>query len=127
LRRDTLILADGRDLECALSDVSQLEISAGKKSHWLAGLGVGFLAGAAVGATVGALSQECTHEWGSLCATAGAVTGASVGLLVGVTVGALIETNRWQQIPLDGVSLRISSTTRSAIAFGVSISFTVAD
>jgi len=121
LRRDTLILADGRDLECVLSDVSRLEVSAGGKSHWLAGLGVGFLAGAGVGATVGGMSQECTHEWGSLCATVGAVTGASLGLLVGATVGAFIETDRWQQIPLAGVSLRISPTARGAVAVGVSI------
>ena len=62
--------------------------------------------GAGVGAMVGGMDRSCTFEWGSLCTLTGAVVMAPVGLLAGLFIGAVVTTDRWEEVPLDAVSLR---------------------
>ena len=130
LRGDTLVLPGEptassnsiAPLECPLDSMTRLEVSRGRKSHWLSGMGLGLLAGAGIGALAGGFSSSCTHEWGSLCTMVGAGTGASLGLLTGLTIGALVMTERWERVPLDRVLLSFAPE-RDGFALGMSVSF----
>ena len=86
-----------------LRSVTRLDISTGRRSHSVTGLGIGFLVGAGVGAILGA--SAATDESGSCpptkCTLAGAGILGVVGLPIGALVGALIRTDRWQEVPPD--------------------------
>ena len=102
--------------------MTRLEVSRGRKSRWLSGMGLGLLAGAGIGAFAGGFSSSCTHEWGSLCTMVGAGTGASLGLLTGLTIGALVMTDRWEEVSLD--RLRVSFVPqRDGFAVGMRFAF----
>ena len=129
IRGDTLVLRgepppNGNAFvhtRCPIESLARIEVSGGRKSHWLLGMGVGFLAGAGVGALVGGLSSGCTFEWGSLCAAMGAVTGAPLGLLTGLTIGGLIESERWREIPLNKLQMGVVLRRDRTIAFSLSL------
>jgi len=118
----TLGAWDGHSLELSgsefapqtipLSDVVRLEVSRGKKGHWL----VGTLVGAGVGLGVGLIAasgneseptdpsnlfEPFAAELGETTEDAGIVllsTLAGAGL--GALVGALIKTEKWEDVPL---------------------------
>jgi hypothetical protein len=74
-----------------LSAITRLEVSRGRKSHWLAGLLVGGAAGAALGAYY-CSGMNCNDgETAPAIAFFGAIGAAS-----GALVGALIRTTRWE-------------------------------
>lgn len=92
----TLTLAtDGNDAprRLDLSAITRLEVSRGRKSHWLAGLLVGAAAGAAFGAyACSGSGLDCSEgETAPAIAYLGAIGAAS-----GALVGALIRTTRWE-------------------------------
>jgi hypothetical protein len=103
--------------------ISELDVSRGRKSHWLAGMGIGFLAGAGVGALVGATA--CTG--GDLyipeaCALIGAGLFGAIGIPVGTLIGAAVRTDRWEAIPLDRIRVRAFRRGDGRLSLAVSLS-----
>jgi hypothetical protein len=55
-------------------------------------------------------------------AVAGAVLLGAAGALTGVVIGALIKTDKWEEVPLDG--LRVSIATRGGgVGVGIRLGF----
>ncbi len=95
---DTLALTRG--VAIPLVAIEQLEISRGRKSHWIMGALMGAGIGAALGVSAGA---EETGELGAGPAMViGGVGLGLLGLLVGGLVGNAIpaEPERWEHYPL---------------------------
>ena len=90
-----------REMQWARKDLVRLEVSRGRRSHWLTGLGLGFLAGGAVGAAIG---YQALHEGHDLAprdaALMGAIPGAVGGGLIGLAIGSGSKSERWQAIPV---------------------------
>lgn len=116
---DTVVVAG---LPISRASITRLEVSAGRKSHWLAGMGIGFVVGGGLGALSCVIA--CPEDTGS-DAIKGIETvalgglGALVGLLAGGIVGAFRISDRWREVSLS--TLRIAPTLRSDGTFGVSI------
>ena len=105
---------------CPLASVTRLEVSRGRKSHSLEGLGLGWLVGAGVGAAVSDCDPSSSTQ--DICEAVPIAVGASVGLFIGTIFGALIKTERWEDVPLD--RLRVSfAPQRDGFALGVSVSY----
>ncbi len=117
LSRDSLVLAlagEG-DSRVALprESVARAWIATSQHRETLAGLGIGFLAGAAVGAALGALAyQPCTGDFcildfgrGGEAAMAGVLLGG-VGLVLGGIAGYCTHGQNWEPalLPLTTVS-----------------------
>jgi hypothetical protein len=82
--------------------ITRMEVSRGQKSRWLAGLGLGFLGGAAAGAAVGYhLGSGSSGDLFGPEASAiiVAIPGALGGALIGVVIGSVIKVDRWQVVP----------------------------
>jgi hypothetical protein len=90
-----------------LSDLAKLEISRGKKGHWLAGTLIGTGAGVVAGLII---AQNSTADvdpenWFSGMAEpmedAGivAISGLS-GMVIGAVIGGLIKTEKWEEVPI---------------------------
>jgi hypothetical protein len=110
-----------------LDSVTRLEVSRGRKSHLLEGIGIGFLAGAGLGALVGA-AVDCTQLLGTTsnqasCTGLGAAAGAASGLLIGAAVGALNKTDRWEEVPLDRLRVSVGPQRDGRFALAMSFSF----
>jgi hypothetical protein len=118
-RADTVSLTvAGSTTAFDLDAVSRLEVSRGRRSHWLVGAGVGFVAGA--GATYLVLNsggstalcdrsanQDAISSGECLGLTAaGGLAGAGLGALVGM----LFRSDRWEEFPLARTMARSSST-----------------
>jgi hypothetical protein len=109
-RGDTLrLLPQSRadTIPVAMSAVTRLEVSRGRRRPWLRGGVMGFAAGAAVGAVAGAIVGSQENCEGSLApcgpafgATALGMFGGVIGGLVGVSVGAARRADRWEPIAL---------------------------
>src|SRR5438270_518104 len=104
-RSDTLWLeVAGRPgpLAIPFTAIRRLEASRGRHSNMLTGLLVGLGVGAAGGAIGGAACGEsflCPGPGG------GAVVGALVFSIPGLVIGALTHSERWESVPLSGVSV----------------------
>jgi hypothetical protein len=101
---DHLIIRPERDsaqsIELARTALTHLEVSHGKRSKWLTGLGLGFLGGAAVGAAVGYNSGGYSDILGpEAFAAIVAIPSALGGALIGGVIGAVIKVDRWQVVP----------------------------
>jgi hypothetical protein len=46
-----------------------------------------------------------------------------MGALVGAGIGALIKTDRWEEVPLDGLRMRFALQRTGALALKLSVSF----
>lgn len=90
---DTLVVDSS---PVALSSLTRLEVSTGRRSHWLAGLAIGALVGAGVGAILGSNYRSGDEEicTPSTCALIGAGVLGLVGMPVGALVGGSIHTDR---------------------------------
>lgn len=131
LPRDTLWLAVEDSLVvCPLTAVTRIERFVGIRSHWVRGMGIGFLAGTAVGAGVGAVAtsickggdtgSELCELWYVVALPAGAV----VGLLAGTLVGHHTKWEHWSTVPIDQLRVQpIAYRRADRIQFGVSVAF----
>ena len=119
---DTLTLAvvdRETPLGVPLGGVQSLDVSRGKHSHALAGLGIGVGFGLILGAIEGANSQDnylCSDS--GTCAAFGAVSWGLTGLLI----GALVRSEQWERVPLGRMSVRSANAGRG-VALGVAVSF----
>ena len=119
VRSDTLVL---ESLWCPLSDVTRLDVYAGRKSHFGLGLVIGAAVGGAAGAVIFGREDACfTHGEG--CAGFGLAVGAASGALIGGLIGGLAwKTDKWEEVPLD--RLRVSVVPqRGGFAFAASVRF----
>ncbi len=112
VRGDSIVFGvSNNSRSVALSDVTALEVSAGKHRRFLRNAGLGLGIGAIVGAVVGAATyEECVptefldcfladESRGQSAVTGGVVLGA-VGLLTGAVVGVLRRTDRWVSVDM---------------------------
>ncbi len=112
--RDTVVMRldpEGETVSISLAQISGIDVSRGVRRHPIAGIGVGFLAGAATGALAGALSCGGSCRTGSdgnftgLYALIGAGIGGAAGIAVGGMIGATRKTERWERLPASQWSL----------------------
>ena len=103
---DTVVLRLDRGEGTApysLAKTEEIALSRGRHGHVVAGLGLGFLAGAGTGALVGASGNYGGGEDAGidkiLNTLAWSGIGAGVGMLVGGIVGAMHKTERWEALP----------------------------
>lgn len=110
VRGDSIVFhreATGDSAILGLGHIGQLELSRGRHSRPLAGLGIGLLGGAALGAGVGAAtngSSSGPYNVGGgagVGALSGALAGAAGGALIGLVGGALSHPERWDMVQLD--------------------------
>ena len=121
---DTLIVDSTR---VAVQSVRKLEVSTARRSHWRLGAGIGFLVGASAGVIAVASSGEdvfCGElASGAQCVLLGAGFLGAVGIPVGAIVGALVRTDRWQEVPLDRLSIRALPQRDGTLSLMVSLHF----
>lgn len=114
---DTVVVA-GQPISQA--SISRFEVSAGRKSQWLAGIGIGFAGGAVLGAVSGAIAcHGNTYSFTPICAVALGAIGGGVGLVVGGIVGAITHDDEWHAVSLS--TLRITPLLRYDGTLTVSI------
>ncbi len=117
LESDTLALQSRRGtLQLLIASVTRLEVSRGRKSF---GAGKGALVGLLVGAALGA-ALDNRRDLGRYQALA---EGATVGTLLGAVGGALIKTDRWEEVPLERLSVSFAPQRDGRFALGVSVGF----
>jgi len=106
--RITLVDAENRNLSFPRDTIMRMEVTRGRKGHWLKGMVVGTLIGAVGGAFE---TPGCGGNDGD-CYTRGENIGYSAGGfgLVGALVGALYKTDQWVEVSLD----RRTSVNRTA-------------
>jgi hypothetical protein len=127
---DSIVLntaEEGDLLAFALDSVTRIDVHRGRKSKWLLGMGIGFLAGSGAGALVGT-SLDCTEYLGTTsneasCTGLGALGGAAVGAVVGALVGSSIRTDKWEEVPLDRLRVNFVPKLDGRIVLGFSIAF----
>ena len=126
---DTLVVryVDGTGASTAtaipLAYISQLEVSRGQHSKWLAGLGIGLAAGATAGAILGASTgNDRLFSRGAL-AFLGAMFVAPIGGVTGLIVGALTKTETWETVPIPRVGKGVALGPERRIAVGVAVGF----
>jgi hypothetical protein len=128
---DTLLLrqadGDGNTLNTAipLGSIAQLDVSRGRRSHWVRGLVIGTVMGAAAGAAIGAASRD-ENDWlvlTEVTALYGAMVFAPIGGGVGLIVGALARTERWETVPLDRVGPHIARGPGGGLSLGARVTF----
>ena len=87
----------GGPLKVSVDSIEDLELSLGRKRHWLKGLVAGALAGAGLGFAYPVDPQDC-HRASSenFCSRGEAVGGAAMVFGgIGAGIGALVRTERW--------------------------------
>jgi hypothetical protein len=102
--------------------VQRLEVSRGKKSHWIAGA----LAGAGGGLALTALycndpplGGKCdSGEWAHTAAFFG-----GIGAAGGALIGAVIRTDRWTTVPPNTLTLSVSPAPGRGVALAMRLSF----
>ncbi len=111
----------------SLADVTRLEVSQGRKSNTLRGLGIGFLVGAVAG---GLLATQVDVEEGldpgpEELILYGAVVGGAAFGAIGAGIGALSKSERWRwkEVPLDHLRVSIVPLFDGRFALGVSVAF----
>ena len=114
-----------------LNEVSRVEVSRGRKSHWLAGAGIGFVVGAATayvalssGGSTSTCDQSANQDAVSVgeCIALAALVGGVPGAGLGAVAGLFIRSERWQDVPVD--RLRVSIGPEPGGWFKLAISIT---
>ena len=112
VRDDSIVIAGHTGSRTiGLDNVTAIDISAGRRSHFLQDAGIGLGVGALAGGFIGYFSyEECDEEGFMACfmvpdsrmesaAFGGAVLGG-VGLVAGAIIGAFRRTDRWEAASL---------------------------
>jgi hypothetical protein len=114
----------GDSLTVGYTHVARLDVGRGRHARTLTGLALGLLGGAAAGAALGAATYHapspCTNNpfCGLVLFTqgesvaGGAALGAAGGALLGTIIGAVIHTERWHTVSING----LLDHSRAAIA-----------
>ena len=126
LEAGVLTLTADSTVTYPLAALTRFEVYAGRRSHPWRGAGIGFLAGFARGFAAWHIAEGGCYEGASTSACAavlGGGLGAGTGALLGAFVGGLLwKTDQWEDVPLDGLRLRLAPQ-RDGLALGVSLAF----
>lgn len=128
VRGDSIVVnVRNRSLVVGLADVTQLEVSTGKRTQFWRSAGYGLGLGVAAGALVGALTyEECVSdqflgcmmapESASESAAWGGILLGTLGFVGGSVVGLIRRTDRWAS-----VTLPVRASIATARSGGVSV------
>ena len=114
---DSVVLS-GRSI--ARSSVRHIEVSTGRKSHGLAGMGIGLLAGAGISAGLSCISYCGDVESEYLIAPI-SIFGGLLGAFVGGLVGQAVKSDRWAPTSLGTLSLQPTAGPGSPLGIRVSL------
>lgn len=105
LSTDTLWIQQHKSpntLAYRFATIGDLEVSRGRKSNFLPGLGYGALGGGLIFGMFGALSSnDSADSYMGPNALIGAAVGAGLGAVLGGVLGAASHGDRWEVVPLD--------------------------
>lgn len=134
IRGDSIVVLGDRNssLPIGFADITEIEVSTGKRTHFWRGAGLGLGIGVVAGLVIGAVThEECDPdplfgcflgpETASESAVLGGLTLGSIGLVAGAVIGAVSRTDRWASVNLPvrasiapaqsgGLSLMLSRT-----------------
>jgi hypothetical protein len=118
------IVADGREVAIARSDIRWMRLRTGTRGNWVPGAAIGAGVGLAAG-LVSSAAQDCSGQFlQDLCTAsqmmAPFVAGA-IGAGVGALIGGLVRSDRW-----DTVSLRMTAALpqgQPTLRLGLAIAF----
>lgn len=86
-------------LKVPVESILRVKVGAGKKRHWLRGLGIGVVAGLLSGLAFRVDPDDCGDRTTNFCSRGEAIAGGALGFgALGAGIGALVKTERW--IPL---------------------------
>jgi hypothetical protein len=115
----------GGPIDIARNTVTRLELSRGRHSKALTGLGVGFLVGAGTGAILGSAVLGGRDIAPSDAKLIGAGLVGGVGALIGLAVGAGSKSERWQPVPVTVGVMGGAEASRYSMRVSVSLRFRV--
>jgi hypothetical protein len=128
LETDTIVVQVGERVDALhvpLADVKKLEVQRGQQSRADRGVLIGAGAGAALG-VITALTlcagDKCSldsSDLTGLTAVFFGVGGAGIGALIGSSIGSNVQTDRWEEVPLD--ELRVGPSSVDADGVEVSV------
>jgi hypothetical protein len=113
------LLTGGDEVEIPISAVRQLEVSQGTRSYAGLGAAIGLGAGLTYATTLVILGEGAMS--GDLLYLGYWIAGGT-GALVGAIVGSLVETERWEEVPVEKLRISIVSNGRSGFAISLAIS-----
>ena len=128
VRGDSIVVGvRDSSLAIGLAEVTELEVSTGKRTQFWRGAGFGLGIGVVTGLVVGAVThEECVPDGFLSCmmapesasesAAIGGLALGAVGLVAGAVIGALKRTDRWAS-----VNLPVSASIAPARSGGVSV------
>ncbi len=102
-------------LEVPLAVVRKLEVHRGQKRKTVTGATIGGLSTLAVGGVLMALwcsTEECDATGQAVWLLFSALPGAGIGALIGLA----IQTDRWENVPLDDIRVGLLPGTPHAVA-----------
>ncbi len=128
LNPDGLLLRlEDRDSPQAIpfASITRLEVSRGKKSRFLKGLGVGLLLGAVSGTAIGFASSDDPPWFFSFSAEAAVlgVLGGLAGGVIGGVIGATTKVDRWQELPLDQIRVTLMPYEGPGLTVSATVAF----
>ena len=133
-KADSLVVqSNGDTLSVPVNLVTRLDVSRGRNTNTTEGAGIGFLLGGFVGAVIGLTSYEkCESQGAFSCigpggpeiyALGAAVIGGLGGVVVGALIGSAIESERWEEVPLDRLRVSLGPQRDGRFGFGASVRF----
>jgi hypothetical protein len=139
---DTLavLTASGTTVVVPLASVTELWVQRGKKDYLARGMAIGsatgLVAGAIAGVIMGRRPEHCggTIMFGDpdpdvraacqvLLVAGLGVAGLMGGAAIGAMWGAGIQTDRWEEVPLDRIRVGVAPQRHGRFAVGFSVSF----
>jgi hypothetical protein len=108
-----------------LASVTRLDVSQGRRSHWVRGLLIGAAVGATTGAILGAASRD-EDDWLVLTEVTmmyGVILFTPLGAGVGLIVGGVWRTEQWESVPLDRVGPHVASGPQARLSLGARVAF----
>jgi hypothetical protein len=107
-------------LDVPMSSITKLDVTTGRRGHWLEGAGIGFLFGVVMGAASG---DDPPDQWFASSAGEKAGMGGLVFGLIGAGIGALIKSDKWAEVPLDQLRPRLIAGQGGQVGVGVAMRF----
>ncbi len=132
-----MLQADAGSLTVPRDSLARLEVSRGFKRRWVNGAVVGGIIGLAAGTSAAVIEgwpfetvQDCAdrlpdEQLACNLAFVGwrVALGAAVGAALGAVAGSAFKTERWEEVPLDRLRVRLTLQRDRRFALGLSVSF----
>lgn len=122
-----LTLQDGGRLTVPRRAVESIEVSTGRRSHWVRGAGIGALVGLAFSGTLAIVGanqgdSELTSLDNAMYGAFIVITTAGSAVVGGIT-GAFIRTEQWEPVPAENVQVGVRPVAGGGLGIGVSLRF----